>query len=403
MLPKSLCFPAGLATILTACAMPQAGIHRSSPIDHIVLRGEQLHTERQILEDQNVNLLSTFGNLVASNDRNLSLHLNSVLEAPEVNGIPLRLVRLQQLSTLLIAAYASQDGSERGALALIDVSNPEAPILRSELQFPSLRIETLAVDGRQVYFASGRTIGRISFQDYEWLDDLKIQTLELKSIQSLAVLQDRVVALDGSSSQLVALQKSDFSTLGQMTEPGLSQLAQDSGSIWTLTREPVQITQFDARLRKVSSIDAVGELGMRFSGQMQIGQETILAALGDGGVRSFCKADQRALFRVPAVIRAGLPVENTQCRGASLSEGWMLTANGDAGVFLYQVQTAEKQGPCKGRQIRLEGYLDLGTQFRAETLSWQHGVLSVGDDQGRLNLFTIDSDKLETDDSDFDG
>ncbi|HYX36993.1 MAG TPA: hypothetical protein VE954_28160 [Oligoflexus sp.] len=410
MLPRLPFLPGGLALMVTACALPQPGLRRTTPIDHTLLRGDQLHTERQILEEREVNLLSAFGNLTALENRHFSVQLSSVLEAPHVDGSALRITRLVQEGSLLIVAYAGAAGSTRGALALIDLTDTESPVLRAELQLPTVAVETVALDGRHVYFAGsssdpgGPVVGRISIQDFEWQDDLKLQALDLKSISALAVFEDRVVILDRDRSQLTTLNKNDFVTTAQVSVPGLSQLSQDASSLWTLGRLPTQIQQLDSELKLKSSAVALGDLeNTLFSGQMVIGRETVMAALGDGGVRAFCKANQKALFNVPPVIRPDLPAEKTQSLDAGLSQGLLLTANADAGVYLYQVATQDKQGVCKEREIRFEGYLDLGKNFRAETLSWHQGVLSVGDGNGRLNLFSIDSDSLENDDNDFDG
>jgi hypothetical protein len=415
MLSRFRCLPGGLALIVSACAMPQPGfampqpgLRLTSPVDHTLLRGGQLHTERQILEAREVNLLTGFGNPAVLENRNLSVQLSSVLEAPTIEGTALRIVRLVQQKNLLIVAYAAGNGMTRGALALIDLTNTDAPMLRAELQLPTVAIETFAIDGKQVYFAGmssdpgGPVIGHVSIQDFEWQGDLKLQVLDLQSISALAILDDRIVVMDRERAQLVTLQKKDFVTLAQVNVPGLSQLAQDSASLWTLSQKPTQIQQMDTELNLKSTVTAFGAVqDSLISGQMKIGQETVMAVLGEGGVRAFCKANQKALFTVPPVIRADMNPEQTQSLDAALSQGLLLTANAAAGVYVYQVSSRDKQGVCKERELRFEGYLDLGINFRAETLSWQQGVLSVGDSRGRLNLFSIESDGLENDDLDF--
>ncbi len=395
--------PGGLALIATACAMPQTGTRRTTPIEHTVLRGEQLHSDRQIVEERDIQLLTVFGNLAAMDDRPISVQLSSVLEAPIVDGTALRITQLIQQNQVLVAAYASPDGWSLGALALIDVSNPEAPQLRAELQLPSVAISAVAWDAGQIYFAgsnaAGAVLGRVSIQGFEWQDDLKIQALDLSSASSLSIMGERVWVLDRDQGLLVGLNKKDWLTQSQVSVPGLTQLEHEASSLWTLKDN--KILQLDGDLHVKASF-STGASTPVASGSIRVGQESVMIARGAEGVRSFCQLDQRPLFSVPPVVRADLDPKRTQTRDAVLSQGLLITANEDAGIYLYSVATDDQGESCKERILRLEGYLDLGKEFVAETLSWHGTVLGVGDGEGRLNIFRIDRDRSETDDTDFD-
>jgi hypothetical protein len=408
MLSRFPFLPGGLALFATACAMPQPGVRYTTPIDHTVLRGEQLHTERQIVEERDIPLHTVFGNLASLGNRPMSVQLAAVLEAPSVAGTALRVTRLVQQNQLLVVAYASPDGRALGALALIDLSDPEAPTLRAELQLPTMSVTSVALDGSSVYFAgssdtqSQAQFGRISIQGFEWQDDLKIQTVEMNAVSDLAVLGDKVWLLDGSQGQLVGLHKKDGVISSQLQVPGLQQLGRDAGSLWVM--RALQLVQLDANLQVKASYPAEdAQLKHAANAPIRIGQEMAMTILGEGGVRAFCQADQKALFYVPPVIRADLDPVRTSTRDAALSHGLLLTANGDAGVYVYSVRAEDQGNRCKDRLLQLEGYLDLGKDFRAEALNWQQDVLSVGDGQGRLNIFYFDRDTFEADDTDFDG
>jgi hypothetical protein len=294
-----------------------------------------------------------------------------------------------------------------GALALIDVTDAEAPVLRSELQLPAMAVSSVFLDGGQIYFAglmansAGIGVGRISIQGFEWQNDLKIQTLDMSAVSALTVQGERVWILDRSQGQLVGLHKKDWTVSSQLSVMGLSQLGSDASSLWAV--KDTQVLQLDGELH-VKAAFAIGGTAQASGapGPIRVGQETVMTALGDGGVRAFCRADQKALFHVPPVIRAELDPLFTQTQDAALSYGLLVTANANAGLYLYSVSTENKGGNCKERTLQVEGYLDLGKGFRAETLNWQQDVLSVGDGQGRLNLFFIDRDSLESDDTDFD-
>jgi hypothetical protein len=408
MLSRFPFLPGGLALFATACAVPQPGVRYTTPIDYTVLRGEQLHTERQIVEERDVQVHTVFGNLASLGDRPMSVQLATVLEAPLVGGSPLHVTRLVQQNQILLVAYASPDGRALGALALIDMSDPEAPLLRAELQLPTMAVTSVALDGTSVYFAgfSGNPaqaqFGRISIQGFEWQDDLKIQTLEMSRVSDLAVLGDKIWLLDRSQGQLLGIQKKDGVISSQLTVSGLEQLARDAASLWVMRAS--QLVQLDPKLEVKATYPAEDPQQLpETRGPIRIGQEMVMTVLGEGGVRAFCQADQKALFRVPAVIRAGLDPARTQTRDAALSHGLLLTANGEAGVFVYSVRAEDQGNRCKDRSLQLEGYLDLGKDFRAETLNWQQDVLSIGDGRGRLNLLYFDRDNFDADDTDFDG
>lgn len=406
MLPRFPFLPGGLAVIATACAMPQPGVRYSTPIEYTVLRGEQLHTERQIVEERDIALHTVFGNLASPGNRPMSVQLATVLEAPSLGGTPLRITRLLQQNQTLLVAYASPDGRALGALALIDMSDPEAPILRAELQLPTMAVTSVALDGNSIYFAgfSGNPtqaqFGRISIQGFEWQDDLKMQTLEMSTVSDLAVLGDKVWLLDRSQGQLLGLHKKDGGIASQLTVTGLEQLGRDAASLWMMRAS--QLVQLDPNLQVKASFPAE-DAPLKAHGPIRIGQEMAMTVLGEGGVRAFCQADQKALFRVPAVIKAGLDPARSSTRDAALSHGLLLTANGEAGVYVYSVRAEDQGNRCKDRSLQLEGYLDLGKNFQAEVLNWQQDGLSIGDGQGRLNLFYIDRDNFEADDTDFDG
>jgi hypothetical protein len=338
----------------------------------------------------------------------MSVQLATVLEAPNVGGTPLRITRLLQQNQILVVAYASPDGRALGALALIDLADPEAPLLRAELQLPTMAVTSLALDGSSVYFAgfSGNPaqaqFGRISIQGFEWQDDLKIQTLAMDAVSDLAVLGDKVWLLDRSQGQLLGLQKREGVVSSQLTVTGLEQLGSDAASLWVIRAS--QLVQLDSHLQVKAAFPAEdAQPKPKASGPIRIGQEMAMTVLGEGGVRAFCQADQKGLFHVPSVIRAGFDPARTSTRDAALSHGLLLTANGEAGVYVYSVRVEDQGNRCRDRSLQLEGYLDLGKDFHAEVLNWQQDVLSVGDGQGRLNMFYFDRDNFEADDADFDG
>jgi hypothetical protein len=409
MLSRFPFLPGGLALIVSACAMPQPGLRRTAPIDHTVMRGDQLHTDRQILEDREIKVLSAFGNLASVENRFLLVQRTSALEPPIVEGKTLRISRIVQSGSLLLVAYAS--GTERylGALALVDLTDPETPVLRAELQLPSISVQNAAIDGQHIYFVGNRAapeppvIGRLSIQDFEWQDDLKLQPLELPGASALAVTQDKVLVLDSQSSQLVTLQKKDLFLTSSIKVPGWTQLDQGASSVWAFHQDPAALVAFDTELQTKSQILTDGSMDTDRAVSIHAGRETAMVTLGEMGVRAFCQMDQKPLFHIPAVIRAELPRERSRTLEAALSQGLLFTANDAAGVYLYQVATAEREGACQERVLHLQGYLDLGDDFSAQTLHWQQEVLSVGDQQGRLYLFFVDSDNLERDDTDFDG
>jgi hypothetical protein len=405
MLSRFPFLPGGLALIANACAMPQPGLRRATPIEHTVLRGEQLHTERQILEDREIKLLTVFGNLAVQASRPMTFQLSSVLEAPVVEGRALRITALAQQNQNLVVAYASPEGLALGALALIDLTDPEAPQLRAELQLPHMAVTALTVDGQQVHFAGASAnpgqaiVARISFQAFQWQDDLKIQTVALSEVESLAVMDERVLVLDRAQSQLVTLNKKDLSLSTQVNVPGLSQIGRNATTLWAYREE--QLVQLDADLH-VQASGATGVPAQNVVGPLRVGQEMVLTTLGVEGVRAFCQTDSKPLFHVPSVIRAELKAEPAPTLGAALYQGLLVTANAEAGVYLYTVSAVERSGSCKARTVQVEGYLNLGQGFRAETLNWQQDILTVGDAKGRLNLFHIDRDTIDTDDPDFD-
>ncbi|WP_141733112.1 hypothetical protein [Oligoflexus tunisiensis] len=409
MLSRFPFLPGGLALLVTACAMPQTGLRRTMPIDHTVLRGDQLHTERQILEEREIKILSAFGNLNTVENRFLIVRLASALEAPVVEGRSLRVTRLVQDGTLLVVAYAGEGDRRHGVLALVDLADPEHPVLRAEVQLPSVAVQNVAIDGQQIYFVGtraapeGPVVGRLSIQDFEWRDDLKLQSLELPYVTALTVTQDKILVLDSQSSQLVTLQKKDLFVTGTIKVPGWTQLSQGSSTVWAFHKDPAALVAFDADLQMKTQILTSGSMDTAHPGTIHMGRETVMTALGDMGVRAFCQMDQKPLFHIPAVIRADLPRERSWTLETALSHGLLFTANDAAGVYLYQVATSDRDGACQERLLQLEGYLDAGKDFNAQTLHWEQEVLSVGDDQGRLYLFFIDTDKLESDDTDFDG
>lgn len=408
MLSRFPFLPGGLALFAAACAVPQPGIRYNTPIEYTVLRGEQLHTERQIIEEREIQLHTVFGNLASAGDRPMSVQLATVLEAPSVGGTPLRITRLVQQNQILLVAYASPDGRAMGALALIDMADPEAPVLRAELQLPTMAVTSVALVGSSVYFAGFRghpaqaQFGSISIQGFEWQDDMKIQTLEMGAVSDLAVLGDKIWLLDRSEGLLIGLHKKDGTISSQLTVTGLEQLGRDAASLWVIRAS--QLVQLDPNLQVKAAFPAEDhKLKLKASGPIRIGQETAMTVLGEGGVRVFCQVDQKALFHVPSVVRAGLDPARSSTRDAALSHGLLLTANGEAGVYVYSVRAEEQGNRCKDRSLQLEGYLDMGKDFRAEVLNWQKDVLSVGDGQGRLNMFYFDRDNFEADDTDFDG
>ncbi len=402
-------FLGGMALFLESCAVPVQEERHSMPTEYVLSRSEAIRTDRQDSVGSDIRIVTGFGNLALSDSHSHSFRLSFVAEAPVLETGPLKLLQMTQQGSTLIVAYQSTDGSPRGALSLFDVSDPARPQLRSRLQLPHLNLQKLALEGQAIYFVgyssdpSGPVIGRVTWIDSELQADLELEVLDAKNLEDLVVLEDRVIVVDREASTLSTLQKKDFLTMGQANFEGVDSLIRDESGLWALGIGPTRLTRLDANLTKLNGVVDLSELTDRkVSSQLQVGQEILLASLGANGVTGFCKSDQKPLFKIPAVIRGDLPLSMTASRAAVMSRGLLLTANAEAGVYVYSVKTRQRDGICKARDLRLEGSLDLGKTFRAELLSLKNGVLAVGDGKNRVNFIQVEGAERVNDDQDFD-
>lgn len=92
-----------------------------------------------------------------------------------------------------------------------------------------------------------------------------------------------------------------------------------------------------------------------------VGNQLLIASLGDGGFKVLCKSSGATLATQAAVTVSGIPAAKTVTNSVAAIPGYLFAANGEAGVYVYKFTKTNllSSNYCNGVTLSLVGRLRL--------------------------------------------
>lgn len=200
----SLCFAFGASAAASACL---------SSGDRVEIRESTAAVTEGDGEIQvaSFDMLDPTGAVLVSNG--MELHERQRITSPLVDGVPVQATDVLIQGDRIYATYNTQGDDFRGALQIIDVSNPDAPVLLQEAGFNESEANRVQVEGDYIYVGGGDEFQGAVVDTFvlEGGALSLVSTLPLPGYQTtmLQVDGDRAFVTTGSVGGLFVLDLSD--------------------------------------------------------------------------------------------------------------------------------------------------------------------------------------------------
>jgi hypothetical protein len=343
--------------------------------------------------------------------KDFSLNLIASVAAPVVDGFTTQATDMDIRGDRLVVSYNSAGDPYRGAVDLIDVSDPKKPILRCEMAFKTSDVNAVHLSSSRVFLVGATSDSEVP----AYISSVGVGANEFSgaylqtSLSSFAGTDvtskgNTVYAVSGNAGGAFALEKSTLDISAEVEIRDARSISSKGNSIVALSGTTGELTYFDEKLVQLGETSPVGGATKeQEKSSVNLGAETVLVALNDGGAKIVCRADNKVIGSIPAVKESETISEKTVTNSAYLHNGLLFTANGEAGVYVYHVRKGEKfESVCKDRNIHLLGKLNFGSDLSANHVVFKGKHLFVADGLGGVKIVSVKNDLTEDDDTDYD-
>lgn len=146
------------------------------------------------------------------------------------------------------------------------------------------------------------------------------------------------------------------------------------------TKTPPTLTRYTSAGVQVWSKTLTGATIGQSKSNVVAGSTYLVASLGDGGFSVICQADGAIMATQTAVTVSGLDPTLSVTNSVAVAPGMVLAANGQAGVYMYQVQPSST-GPassCAKIQLTGMGSVNFGDNSSANNITSESFSVTAG-------------------------
>lgn len=332
---------------------------------------------------KNSNKTKTFKNLV--------IEFVGNVEAPDLGDKPLQAVDVDpDLSkNRLLASHSLFGEKKQGALQLIEIE-PEI-FLNSEILFLESDIHAIYQVESRVYFAGSDRNGAF----YSYADILGDTFLSLGPkvhlpgyvATDIFYKNSKVVVTTGGNSGVhffsEEMENPDWSY--EIPHARSALYLPWSRQIKILSGEPatLHVLNFDGELIEETPLGH-GNIPHSKS-TLSYNSPFTYASVGNGGLKLICR--NKIIEEIEPIALPGVPSELTVTNAASGFDNFFLTANGQAGIYLYeQILASEEEDICTAPAIQELGHMVFDGGTSANHVVAEDGYIFVAGGLGGIKI-----------------
>jgi hypothetical protein len=317
--------------------------------------------------------------------------LVGTVNAPVVDGITLGATGVAIRGDYAFVSYNAPGVPAKGAVQVVKFDGNGTPTVISEVVFASRDVNAVTVCGNDLYLAlaspsladagatptfgtgatHGAAIGKVTLDSQLKFSSASVSEVVLESYaaNSISCSDAQVIATDGSTGGLGVFDRNlsarsarvSFSDARSAAFYGANSYAALYGGTGGQTAG-LAVVQNGAVVKTVS---VGGATIPESKSVVTIVGDLALAALNDGGVKMANLATGATVFSISAPAVAGLSSSVTVSNSVSAYKNLVLIANGEAGVYVGQLDTKIESGP---KTVSIIGRLDLGQKISANDI-----------------------------------
>ena len=339
----------------------------------------------------------------ASPLRAFSLRLRAEVSPPTVDGQVVQATAIAMRGDRATVSYNMRGAQYLGAIDVFNISNKSRPKLRSEALFNDTDINSVAIDGGNVYIAAAT--GDPAYAYPAVLEVIKLRTgkLVLEGNQrtpltsfaatSVVIPTSTIYVTSGNTGALTALDQGTLALTGSIDLHDARWVDVAGGKVVVLQGTPGQISVYDEQtLQLLGQYAFTGaDIPESKSTVEVVGGKAFIAA-GTGGVQILSVNTGAVVGTVPLPDAAALGLDPSVVvtNAVAVDDDLLFISNGEAGVYVAQAsQPFDQTGSEQQQQITLLGRLQFADLQSVNHVAFKNNYLIIASGLGGLKTVEI--------------
>jgi hypothetical protein len=333
------------------------------------------------IKSQNVPVVPGFGMKSAPEETiGYEFTLVAEVDAPEVNGKTVQATHVEIVQNWALVSYNMQGSEQLGAIDIIDIANPEQPVMVNSITFDNMDVNSigwlndhLVIAGQD---AEGALYGFYSLDN----DTLIINRLLSYSAVSMIIENNLIYVVSGDNGGLTVIDTDGNEDYWPFADA--RSVALNSDDIFVLTSEMI----FAENGTDITLDPGLLQLGSK--ADLDISDQYLFAALNRGGVHIY-ELDDHSLFQTidRPLNPEGQFDEDYVTNSVSYNDPLLFVANGGAGILVSgKSDLFDKSDP----EFVTYGYFDFDGPLSSNFVKSQGNYVFVASGLGGLKILTIE-------------
>jgi hypothetical protein len=323
----------------------------------------------------------------ASQAAGFNLSLKAEVAPPSIGGQVLQATSVSIVGNLAVVSYNMVGNPYLGAVDVIDITNKNQPVLRSEALFQNTDVSAATTSGANVYLAeaTGDTgfVAPAVFEVVKLVGNQLVLTgntrtgLSSFAATSVAAGATRVYATSGDGGSLFMLNPATFAVTSSIALADARWVVVGGGKVAVVQGTPGRLAVFnESNMSSVGTFPFAGATVAQSKSQAELVGGKAFIAAGDSGVQVISASTG---FKVGAVPRPnpdslGLSSAVVVSNAVAIDQDLMFVSNGEAGVYLAQgSQIFSSTGSETQQTITMRGKLRFGNLQSVNHVAYSAG------------------------------
>jgi len=329
---------------------------------------------------------AAIGRSSAASQGSFNLSLKAEVAPPSIGGQTLQATSVTIVGNLAVVSYNMIGNPYLGGVDVIDVTNKNQPVLRSEALFQNTDVSAVTTSGTNVYLAEAT--GDTGFTAPAVAEVLQLvgnqlvltgnRRVGLTSFAGTSVATGtRVYATSGDGGSLFMIDPASFAVTSSVPLHDARWVAVGGGKVAVVQGTPGTLAVYnESNMSPVGSWPFAGaDVAQSKSHAQLVGGKAFIAA-GDSGVQVLSAATGLKVGAVPRPNpdSLGLSPSVVVTNSVAIDQDLIFISNGEAGVYLAQgSQVFSSTGSETAQTITMRGKLRFGNLQSVNHVAYSAG------------------------------
>ncbi|PTN07315.1 hypothetical protein [Mangrovibacterium marinum] len=328
------------------------------------------------------------------------LSLVGEVSAPTIDGVQVQATHVVVDGNYAYVSYNLRGDAYRGAIDLIDVSDPSLPQLAMEVEFPNMEISAIAIHEGLLYMAGARDVdayegvsspavlAKMTLDGAMLSDDISYLELAGTTGTDVAVGDSYYYAVSGFQGALASFALTNDAAGDSVVADDLRAVGIDGDKLVLLSgADGIRVYELSSMTESLT-IDLPEDVA-EAKRTIDFYDNQLLVAEGFDGVGIYSLVDGTVINKLPmtTVDDENIDPSDLVCNAVTTSNEHIFMAEGAAGVVVYSLKGTDLTAPTGLGALSLDG--------SANYVATGDGYIFVADGTGGLKILQISESQAD--------